>query len=111
MAAVTALEKEYILNNIVAVGWIAMIGTVLFFALFAVAWIFSARMNVKDRKSYLICSGVNNTGVSAGLALLYFSPATVLFCILAEIPWTLGVMACKYYADFVDKRADVDQSA
>lgn len=99
MAAVTALEKDYILNNIGQVGYISLIGCILFAALYGIAWIFSLRMNVSDRKTYMICSGVNNTGVGAGLALLYFSPATILFVIVAEVPWALGLMAFKIYAD------------
>jgi len=33
------------------------------------------------------------------LAILYFSPATILFAVIAEVPWTLGLMFMKRYAD------------
>ncbi|MGH1378700.1 MAG: bile acid:sodium symporter family protein [Alphaproteobacteria bacterium] len=99
VAVVTALEKEYILNNLGEVFYMTIVGTVLFAVLYAVSWLFSLRMGLVDRKTYMICSGVNNTGVSSGLALLYFSPVTVLFTIIAEIPWILGVVALKKYSD------------
>ncbi len=99
VAVVTALEKEYILNNLDEVFYMTIFGSVLFIVLYAVSWLFSLRMGLVDRKTYMICSGVNNTGVSSGLALLYFSPVTVLFTIIAEIPWILGVVALKKYSD------------
>lgn len=99
MAAVTALEKDFIMQNLGQVIILCTIGLVLFLVLYGVAWLYAWRMSFTDRKTYMVCSGVNNTGLSTGLALLYFSPATVLFTIVVEIPWTLGLMAFKRYAD------------
>ena len=99
IAVVTALEKDYILNNLCEVFYMVVVGSVLFAVLYVVSWLFSVRMGLVDRKTYMVCSGVNNTGVSSGLALLYFSPVTVLFTIIAEIPWLLGVIALKKYSD------------
>ncbi|PCK00496.1 MAG: hypothetical protein COA45_01570 [Zetaproteobacteria bacterium] len=103
MAVVTALEKEYILNNLVDVLYMVVIGCVLFSLIYGVSWLFSMRMSMEDKKTYMVCSGVNNTGISSGLALLYFSPITVLFTIVAEIPWILGIIALKKYADKHDE--------
>ncbi|PCJ02660.1 MAG: hypothetical protein COB14_01495 [Alphaproteobacteria bacterium] len=103
IAVVTALEKDYILNNIGEVFYMTLVGSVLFALLYAVSWVFSLRMGLVDRKTYMVCSGVNNTGISSGLALLYFSPVTVLFTIVAEIPWILGVLVLKKYADYCDE--------
>ena len=99
MAAVTALEKDYILHNPVQVLVQALVGGVLFAVLYGAAWGYALRMSARDRRTYMVCSGVNNTGISTGLALLYFSPATILFSIVAEVPWTLGIVLFKKYAD------------
>tara|TARA_R110002072_G_scaffold141865_5_gene287180 strand:- start:201 stop:1100 length:900 start_codon:yes stop_codon:yes gene_type:complete len=101
IAVVTALEKEYILNNLDSVLFMIVIGCVLFFLLYFVAWLFFIRMDSESQKTYMLCSGVNNTGISSGLALLYFSPAAILFTIVAEIPWTIGIILFKKYADRV----------
>lgn len=98
MIAVVALEKEYILGNLWDVAAMIAVGCVLFAVLYIAAWGFAKGVRGSDVKTYMICSGVNNTGISAGLALLYFSPVTILFVIVAEIPWTLGLMLYTVYA-------------
>ena len=98
MAAVVALEKDYILSNLWEVAAMIGVGCVLFAALYIAAWGFARNMRSADLKTYMVCSGVNNTGISAGLALLYFSPVTILFVIIAEIPWTIGLMLYSVYA-------------
>lgn len=99
MAAVVALEKDYIFANWEQVVFLCGVGMVLYCVLFGVAWLYAVKMNFTDKKTYMICSGVNNTGLSTGIALLYFSPATILFSIVVEIPWTFGLIAFKRYAD------------
>ena len=99
MMAVTAMERDYILNNLYEVGFITFIGCLLFVILFGFSMLFARNMNIKDKQTYMICSGVNNTGIGVGLAILYFSPATILFAVIAEVPWTLGLMFMKRYAD------------
>lgn len=99
MAAVTALEKNYIFANYGQVFLLCVLGLVLFLILYFIAWIFSMKMSFTDRKTYMVCSGVNNTGLATGLAILYFSPPIILFTIVVEIPWTIGLMVFKRYAD------------
>lgn len=99
MAVVTAMEKDFIFQNFGQVAILCGIGLILFLVLYGVAWLYAWHMSFTDRKTYMVCSGVNNTGISTGIALLYFLPATILFSIVVEIPWTLGLMAFKRYAD------------
>jgi predicted Na+-dependent transporter len=99
MAVVTAMEKDFIMKNLGQVTILCGIGLILFLVLYGVAWLYAWKMSFTDRKTYMVCSGVNNTGISTGIALLYFSPATILFSIVVEIPWTLGLIAFKRYAD------------
>ncbi|MDH5721929.1 MAG: bile acid:sodium symporter [Alphaproteobacteria bacterium] len=102
IAIVTALEKNYILDNLDDVFFMVLTGCVLFAVLYGAAWLFFMRGNPTDRKTYILCSGVNNTGLSSGLALLYFPPEVIVFTIVAEIPWTLGIIAFKKYADKIE---------
>lgn len=99
MAAVTALEKEYIFAHYGQVFFLCVIGLILFFFLYFIAWVFSMNMSFTERKTYMVCSGVNNTGLATGLAILYYSPQTILFTIVVEIPWTIGLMVFMRYAD------------
>ncbi|MGN7438663.1 MAG: bile acid:sodium symporter [Alcanivorax sp.] len=99
MAVVTSMQRDYFLNQTMDVLILAAIGTILYAVFLAVAWLFSLRMSFFDRKTYMVCSGLNNNGLVAGLAFLYFSPATILFIVTTEIPWTMVAIVMKYYAD------------
>lgn len=102
IAYVVALEKSYILSNLDSVLWMSIVGLILFAALYGFAYAFGLRMDWRMQKTYMLCSGVNNTGLASGLAVLYFSSETVLFTIIAEVPWILCLMIFKLYVDWRD---------
>lgn len=102
IAYVVALEKTYILSNLDTVLWMSVIGVMLFAVLYLFAYGFGMRMDWRMQKTYMLCSGVNNTGLASGLAVLYFSSETVLFTIIAELPWILCLMIFKLYVDWHD---------
>jgi len=102
IAYVVALEKSYILSNLDSVLWMSVIGLALFAVLYLFAYGFGAKMDWRMQKTYMLCSGVNNTGLASGLAVLYFSSETVLFTIIAEVPWILTLMIFKGYVDWRD---------
>lgn len=99
IAVVTAKQRDFILSNPLEVLVLGAAGCLLFFLFFLIGHVFSRGMSFVDRKTYMSCSGINNTGLVIGLAFLYFSQETALFIIIAEIPWTLSLIAMKMYAD------------
>ncbi len=103
VAVVIALEKPYIFDNLDAVLFMSFLGMILFSVYYLVAWIYGNSMRWEDRKSYMVCSGVNNTGICSGVAVLYFSAPTILFTIIAEIPWIISFMIFKWYVDRCDE--------
>ncbi|MGH1402809.1 MAG: bile acid:sodium symporter family protein [Alphaproteobacteria bacterium] len=102
VSVVIALEKSYIFTNLDAVLFMSVLGLVLFAVYYVAAWVFGRNMGWEDRKSYMVCSGVNNTGICSGVAVLYFTAPTILFTIIAEIPWILSFMIFKWYVDRCD---------
>lgn len=76
-----------------------LLGTALYAVMYAIGWVYAARMAVPDRRTYAICSGVNNIALCAAVAVLYFPPMTAVFVVLGEIPWIAGVALFKRWAD------------
>ncbi len=103
MAIVTSMQRDFILGNPLYVLLLGGIGCALFFLFFVIGFVFSRGMNFVDRKTYMSCSGINNTGLVVGLAFLYFSQETALFIVIAEIPWTMALIGMKFYVDKYDK--------
>jgi BASS family bile acid:Na+ symporter len=95
IAVVVALQRHFFFSDITLVSYSVIIGCILYFCFYACAWFFPTVKSIQDKKAFAICSGVNNIALSAGLAALYFSPLTVLFRALGEIPWVLSVAAFK----------------
>ena len=95
---VIALQRSYFFTELDTVLWAIVIGMVLFFSFYAVAWLYPSKLSLRDRKTYAICSGVNNIALAAGISVLYFSPFTILLCVLGEIPWVIGVAIFERFA-------------
>ncbi len=99
MAVVIAMQRDFILGNPLDVLILGAIGSALYILFFVIGYLFSRGMSFVDRKTYMSCSGINNTGLVIGLAFLYFTQETALFIVIAEIPWTLSLIAMKFYVD------------
>lgn len=99
VAAATASQRSYIYENLDAVSFAVLVGGAAFIVFYVFAALYAWRMPARDFRSYLICSGANNNGLGAGIAMLYFTPITILFMVATEVFWTLGVVALKYYTD------------
>lgn len=91
IAVVVALQKDMFFNAPGTVLLTVVVGCLLFLSFYVVAWFYPTKSTLRDRKTYAICSGANNIALSAGIAVLYFSPLTILFCVLGEIPWILTI--------------------
>jgi predicted Na+-dependent transporter len=93
--AVVAMRREYFFDEPLSAFIACMIGIALFALLYVVGWGYAWRMGLREKKTYAICSGTNNIALSAALAVIYFSPATVLLTVTGEIAWVVGVSMFK----------------
>ncbi len=104
IAVLIALQKHYFFEYFGVVILTIVLGCILYALFYVIGWLYAAPMDLKEKKTYAVCSGTSNIALAAGISLLYFSPLTVLFCALAEIPWVLGIAAFKKYSDQIDSR-------
>ena len=96
-------QRHYFFENIETVFFAVFLGCILYALLYMVGWFYALPFDFKEKKTYAICSGANNLGLAAGLALLYFSPLIILFTALAEISWVLGLAVFKNFVDYKEK--------
>jgi predicted Na+-dependent transporter len=109
--SVIALQRHYILNNLDEVVLGLLVTGGLYLVLYLAGWLYSLRMDSRDRRSYAICSGVNNIALSAGLAALYFSAHTTVFTVIGEITWILAVACFKRVVEWQGGRQQAHYSA
>ena len=81
-----------------------LLSGMLFLIFYMFGCVFALRGDEKMKRAFVVCSGVMNTGLVTGLALLYFSPATVLLIVVAEVPWVLMMIVFKKYTDRLDRK-------
>lgn len=98
IVVITGFERDYILTHPWQVFLMAVGSFVVVAVPYIVAWGYALRMGVKDRKTYMICSGVTNTSLAAAIAALYFPSQTVVYTIVIEIPFVIALMAFMHYA-------------
>jgi len=103
LGIVTASQKEHIFSNLDGLFLVLAIGFVLFAFIYGIAYLFSFRMTFYERKTYMICSAVNNTPLIAGISVMYFSAETTMLCVLIEVPWIATTILLKRYVDKHDE--------
>jgi len=103
LGIVTASQKEHIFSNVDGLFLVLAIGFVLFAFIYGIAFLFSFRMTFYERKTYMICSAVNNTPLIAGISVMYFSAETTMLCVLIEVPWIVTTILLKRYVDKHDE--------
>lgn len=103
LGIVTASQKEHIFSNVDGLFLVLAIGFVLFAFIYGIAYLFSFGMTFYERKTYMICSAVNNTPLIAGISVLYFSAETTMLCVLIEVPWIVTTILLKRYVDRHDE--------
>ncbi len=99
-----ALKRHEILDNPMLSLPALLANIVLYTALYSLVWITAAAMPFKDRKTFTLCSGVNNNGLAIGIAALYFSPLTLLVCVLSEIIWPLAITSFGKFIRIAEKK-------
>lgn len=105
ITVVFGLQKQFFMNNITVAIEAFIIGLILYSIYYAIGWLFAAKMNVTDRKTYALCSGINNNALSSAIAFLYFSPVTVVFTVVTEIPWVLAISGFRRFLNGVEKKS------
>lgn len=100
IAILIASQRHYFFENIETVIFTIFLGCILYALLYAAGWCYAIPLQAQEKKTYAICSGANNLGLAAALALLYFSPLIILFTALCEISWVLSLAVFKKYADY-----------
>ena len=103
-ASVAALRREFFFDNGEAAIVAIVLGIILFIGFYVFGWFYGHVRKNDESWSYAVASGVNNIGLSAAIAILYFSPMTVLVTILGQVPWIVVVALFKKCADKAAQR-------
>lgn len=108
---VVSKQKTFILEHAgESAGFIAIsVGLFLLYYLFG--WFLFVRASERDRVSYALGSGVNNTGIVIVLAYLYFPPLVSTFIITAEFAWVAGMVVFRRYLASVRDSTNVSLPA
>lgn len=99
VVTVIARQKSVILAT-PEIGALYLATAVVLFALFfVVGWTLSRGIEIGDRASYALASGVNNTAMGIVVAYLYFPPEVSIFFVAAEPAWVFGMILFKLFLD------------
>jgi predicted Na+-dependent transporter len=64
---------------------------IIFGLFYVLPWIGLSRFSSESRIACTVSSGANNSLLGLGVALLHFDAGIVLFMVLSEVPWLLGL--------------------
>ena len=102
-------ERTTILSNPQQLALHILVASLTFFVLYLVGWQLGLNQERKEKISFALCSGVNNTGLGMSIALLYFPAEVALFMVVAEIPWTLMIIPFKTLIDRLETKRIADK--
>lgn len=90
---VAATQRDFVLQRSGELLLMLPLVSLLYVIYYIVGWIALGRHEtITNRLTAMLCSGANNGALAIGLATTHFPPTTVLFAVLSEVPWTLGVV-------------------
>ena len=95
-------QKPYIVSHSMNALVFVLINNLLYLVYYAFGWLYSVGTAWRDRVSYTLGSGVNNTAIVIVLAYLYFPPSVSVFLVTSEIAWVTGMVLFKA---FIQRRA------
>lgn len=98
---VISQQKAFILDHALEAALFVAITTVLYLLYYAFGWMIFPRATLRNRISFALGSGVNNTAIVIVLAFLYFSPEVSTFLVSAELAWVASMVLFKR---FIQKR-------
>ncbi len=96
---VIAKQKPFILENALESALFVAVTIVLYLLYYAFGWLLFPGSEQRNRVSYALGSGVNNTAIVIVLAYLYFSPEISTFLVSAELAWVASMVIFKRFLD------------
>jgi bile acid:Na+ symporter, BASS family len=96
---VISKQKTFIIEHALEAGVFVAVTIVLFLLYYAFGWMLFPRSSQRDRVSYALGSGVNNTAIVIVLAYLYFSPEVSTFLVTSELAWVASMVIFKRFLD------------
>lgn len=93
---VIAGQKEFILAHAAEALVFFVVAIVLFLGYYLFGWWLFPRAPWRDRVSFALASGVNNTAIVIVLAYLYFSAEVSIFLVTSELAWVSSMVLFKY---------------
>ena len=93
---VIAGQKEFILAHAAEALVFFVAAILLFLGYYAFGWLLFPRSPWRDRVSFALASGVNNTAIVIVLAYLYFSAEVSIFLVTSELAWVGSMVLFKY---------------
>lgn len=89
---IMAKQREYIWSHLHLLPQLLAISLGVFIVFYLFGWFSSSRSNVKNRISYALASGVNNTALGIVISYIYFPSAVSTFLVVSELPWIFVMM-------------------
>ncbi|TVR69269.1 MAG: hypothetical protein EA427_08530 [Spirochaetaceae bacterium] len=96
---VISRQKAFILAHILEAAIFVAITIVLYVLYYAFGWFLFPRAPRRNRISFTLGSGVNNTAIVIVLASLYFAPEVSTFLVSAELAWVAGMVLFKRFIE------------
>lgn len=90
-------QKAFILENRLEAMLFVAVTMVLYALYYAFGWFLFPRTAERNRISFTLGSGVNNTAIVIVLAYLYFAPEVSTFLVSAELAWVAGMVLFKRF--------------
>jgi predicted Na+-dependent transporter len=98
---VIGIQREMFLSNLQNIPLLFAYTALGMLFLFVYAWMTEYKEHLRNRITYTVVSGFNNTALGFGVALLYFPPYVALFLIVSEIPWCVAPLL---FSPFIKKK-------
>ncbi len=96
---VISKQKSFIIAHAVEAAAFFAVAIVIFLLYYTFGWLLFPGTTRRDRVSYALGSGVNNTAIVIVLAYLYFSPEVSTFLITSELAWVGSMVIFKRFLD------------
>jgi len=92
-------QKAFILGHALEATIFVAVAIAIFLLYYAFGWMLFPRSPGRDRVSYALGSGVNNTAIVIVLASLYFSAEVSTFLVTSELAWVTSMVIFKRVLD------------
>jgi len=94
---IIAKQREYILDHLDTLPGFLGVSLGVFLVFYLFGWFSSRSGHHKNRVSYALASGVNNTALGIVISFLYFPAPVSTFLVISELPWIFAMMGFRMY--------------